>query len=646
MSPVCMTGFFFDIYTMCGIAGILNRHTQKGIEDRIILLRSINKMTDTLQHRGPDGEGYWINENCTVAIGHRRLSVIDLSNDAAQPMQRSLFSSLEGEEKRYTITFNGEIYNYIELREELYNHGYRFHSKSDTEVILAAYDFWEEECLQKFDGMFAFAIWDAKKNTLFAARDRFGEKPFYFYQDKEHFIFASEMKALWSIGIEKQPDNKMLLNYLALGYVQNANDKEQTFFENIFSLPPAHYLKFESGIFDYELHSYWKIDKEIIIDYTADQAIEKFNKLFSQSVNRRLRSDVTIGSSLSGGLDSSSIVASVFQNQSKKNQQTFSAVFPGFVKDESRYIESIIDKFNVRNYTITPTINGLVDDFEKLCYHQEEPFQSSSIFAQYKVFELASQHGIKVMLDGQGADETLAGYHKYIHWYLQQLISRKKFAEAMDEKNIFKKNKTPFRWGFGNYLATYLPAHAAIHLETKEYNKIIRQPDINKDFLNALRGREWEGIQKPIITKLNDILFFNTDTFGLEELLRFADRNSMAHGVEVRLPFLNHELVEFIFSLPANFKIHKGWTKWLLRKAMVKKLPAEIVWRKDKVAFEPPQKDWMKNERMTDYIHESKKKLVNAGILKSAVLQKPVTARGILEADNYDWRYLCAAHII
>lgn len=631
---------------MCGIAGIINKAPQTGSEAKSNLLRNIRKMTDSLAHRGPDGEGHWINEPGTVAFGHRRLSIIDLSDAGAQPMQRSLFSSLEGEEKRYTITYNGEIYNYIELRDELYSHGYRFHSKTDTEVILAAYDFWEEDCLEKFDGMFAFAIWDAKKRKLFAARDRFGEKPFYFYYDNEHFLFGSEMKALWTVGVEKTTDNKMLLNYLVLGYVQNANDKEQTFFENIYSLPAAHFLQFDLGAFDYEVHPYWKIDKEITSDLTADQAIEKFNKLFAQSVSRRLRSDVETGSSLSGGLDSSAIVANVFQSQLlNREQQTFSAVFPGFVKDESRYIESAIHKFPVSNYQVTPNVNGLINDFEKICRHQEEPFQSSSIYAQYKVFELAKQHDIKVMLDGQGADETLAGYNKYIHWYLQQLISRKMYKEAMLEKSIFRRNNTPFRWGFGNYLATYLPAHTAIHLESQEYNKVVRHPDISKDFINHLHGREWEGIHKPIITKLNDILFFNTTSLGLEELLRFADRNSMANGVEVRLPFLNHQLVEFIFSLPANFKIHKGWTKWLLRKAMVKKLPSEIVWRKDKVAYEPPQRQWMEDAAMIDYMHEAKKKLVSKGILNNSVLDKAIVPAGAHVADNFDWRYLCAAQI-
>lgn len=631
---------------MCGIAGIITKDPQTGINSKGILLQNIQKMADALAHRGPDGEGYWINDLGTIALGHRRLSIIDLSNAGAQPMQRSLFSSVEGEEKRYTITYNGEIYNYIELRDELHSHGYRFHSKTDTEVILAAYDFWKEECLERMDGMFAFAIWDAKKRKLFAARDRFGEKPFYFYFDDGHFVFASEMKALWSVGIDKTADRKMLLNYLALGYVQNANDKEQTFFEDIFSLPAAHYLEFDFAKFDFEVHSYWKLNKDVTADITADQAIDKFNKLFATSVSRRLRSDVETGSSLSGGIDSSSIIAGIFQNHSIEKQQTFSAVFPGFAKDESKYIDTAVQQFHVSNYQVTPNADGLINEFEKLCYHQEEPFQSSSIYAQYKVFELANRHHIKVMLDGQGADETLAGYHKYIHWYIQQLISRKKYKQAMLEKKIFQKNKTPLRWGLGNYLATLLPAHAAIHLESQEYNKILKHPDINKDLISSLHGREWEGIHRPIITKLNDILHFNTTSLGLEELLRFADRNSMAHGVEVRLPFLNHQLVEFIFSLPANFKIHKGWTKWLLRKAMVKKLPAEIVWRKDKVAYEPPQKTWMQNETMKDYIHEAKKKLVSARILNTTVLNKPVAAVGAHEADNYDWRYLCSAQIL
>ena len=288
----------------------------------------------------------------------------------------------------------------------------------------------------------------------------------------------------------------------------------------------------------------------------------------------------------------------------------------------------------------------MINDFETLCYHQEEPFSSSSIYAQFKVFELAQKHDIKVLLDGQGADETLAGYGKYIHWHLQQLLNRIKFGDFLKERKSLRKNNIPFKWNAGNYLAAFLPTHASIQLEKNEYHKSIHQPDISPDFIVALRGREWEGIHKPIITKLNDILYFSTRKMGLEELLRFADRNSMAHGTEVRLPFLNHELVEFIFSLPPAFKIHSGWTKWLLRQAMDKKLPNEIVWRTDKVGYEPPQHQWMQNKQLQDFIFESKKKLVNNRILKTSVLNKKIAPQNAHAKDNFDWRYLCAAQII
>ena len=600
-------------------------------------------MTDALTHRGPDGQAQWINRWGNVGFGHTRLAILDLSAAAAQPMHYL---------KRYTIVFNGEIYNYIELKEILYKKGYRFQSHSDTEVILAAYDCWKDDCLQQFDGMFAFAIFDAKEQTVFAARDRFGEKPFYYIADNKLFAFASEMKALWAVGIEKKTDEKMLLNYLALGYVQNANKKEQTFFEGIYSLPPGFFLKLNILTLHYRKHSYWDIDKDNVIKISSTDAIEKCNELFNLSVKRRLRSDVSVGTSLSGGLDSSSILAAV--NQSGTLFKTFSAIFPGFEKDESKYILAVtkyLSSFRPANMPLQqnftePSALGLIKDFKMLCYHQEEPFQSSSIYAQYKVFELARQHNVKVLLDGQGADETQAGYNKYIHWYLQQLAGKSNFVATQREKRLLNKNNISFKWGIRNYIAAYLPAHAAIQLEQNEYMKTIGQPDINKDFVAAQQGREWEGIHKPIITKLNDILYFNTHTLGLEELLRFADRSSMAHGREIRLPFLSHELVEFIFSLPAAYKIHDGWTKWLLRKMMDKKLPAEIVWRKDKVGYEPPQQQWMHNETLQDYMHEAKRKLVNKGILKKSVLDKKIIPKAAHDDNNFDWRYLCAAQIM
>ena len=236
---------------MCGIAGIFTLHQQPG------LLHQLKKMTNAIAHRGPDGEGHWINNTATTGLGHRRLSIIDLSNSAAQPMQFI---------NRYRITYNGELYNYPELKKILQQKGYTFQNKSDTEVILAAFDCWKEQCLQWFDGMFAFAIWDEKEKQLFVARDRFGEKPLYYFHDTTQFVFASEMKALWSIGIPKEMDDRMMLNYLALGYINHHADKEVTFYKNIFSLPPAHYFIISSAAFQSNPVRYWDIDKRIKIN--------------------------------------------------------------------------------------------------------------------------------------------------------------------------------------------------------------------------------------------------------------------------------------------------------------------------------------------------------------------------------------------
>ncbi|MDO9376668.1 MAG: asparagine synthase (glutamine-hydrolyzing) [Ferruginibacter sp.] len=627
---------------MCGIAGIISFH---GL---LVSRERVNRMTESLAHRGPDGQGFWTNSERSIGLGHRRLSVIDLSDAAAQPMHfKSPGDSNPALDPRYTITYNGEIYNYLEIREVLKQQGYQFRTHSDTEVILAAYDCWKEECLSYFDGMFSFAIWDNLEKTLFAARDRFGEKPFYFYEEKDFFVFASEMKALWVAGVEKKADDKMLLNYLALGYVQNANNKGQTFFEKINSLPPAHYLKLSLASGRAQVRTYWELDKEKTLKISSGDALDKYIHLFRKSVTHRLRSDVRVGTSLSGGLDSSSIIATISEvTKQQRRLPSFSAVFPGFEKDESVHIDSVVKKFRLQNHRVTPTAEGFIRDFQALSYHQEEPFTSSSIYAQYKVFELVKQQDVKVLLDGQGADETLAGYHKYIHWYLQQLVSRRKFRTADRERKIFRQKNIPFKWGTKNYFAAYFPAHTSIQLEKNEYYKTVSQPDINPDFIVSLRGREWEGIHKPIITKLNDILYFNTQKMGLEELLRFADRNSMAHGREVRLPFLNHELVEFLFSLPADFKIHNGWTKWLLRSAMSKKLPTEIVWRNDKIGYETPQAQWMQDLDLQDFMHEAKRKLVNGRILKNSVLNKKITPLPAHDADNFDFRYLCAAQII
>ena len=275
---------------MCGIAGIIS------VEQNENTGRRLQKMTHALAHRGPDGEGHWLKG--AAALGHRRLAIIDISPAAAQPMHYA---------GRYSIVHNGEIYNYLELKETLQKKGYTFTSQSDTEVILAAYDCWQQQCLQQLDGMFAFAIWDEQTQTLFAARDRFGEKPFYYSleQAPRSLLFASEIKALWAAGIPKERNDTMLLNFLTLGFVQNPADKASTFFNHIHSLPPAHYMRYRSSDGQLEIQPYWTLQpKATSYDGKPEAAIEQFFHLLQQSVRLRLRSDVAVGTSLSGGIDS------------------------------------------------------------------------------------------------------------------------------------------------------------------------------------------------------------------------------------------------------------------------------------------------------------------------------------------------------
>ena len=632
-------GNYLDIYNMCGIAGIIQS------DSSLYHKEHLKKMTDALAHRGPDGEGLWQNESGQVLLGHRRLSIIDLSNAGYQPMHLIPGPSPlrgEGEATRYTIIHNGEIYNYIELKEELKKKGYSFRSETDTEVIVAAYDYWQDECVDYFDGMFAFAIWDEREKELFAARDRFGEKPFFYYFDGKQLLFASEMKALWAAGIEKTPNQKMLFNFITIGYTDNPAQPGETFFENISKLPAATALKYNTRSNELILEKYWDIDPEKQHKKITDkEAIEQFHHLFSTSVKRRLRSDVTVGTSLSGGLDSSSIVAAVSPLTIHHSPFTsFTATFPGFKKDELEFSKQVKDKFNLQQFTVNVSADKMMNDWEKLCYHQEEPFGSASIYAQYKVYELAKQHHVKVLLDGQGADETLAGYHKYYKWYWQELFRNRKLFRSKELKAA-KEINVQERFGVKNMIASYFPGFATVTLENQYLLKAIKHEGLTKDFVK-LQSKE-AYYTTPDHFTLNGALHFNTCTHGLEELLRYADRNSMAHGREIRLPFLSHQLVEFVFSLPANFKIRHGWTKWLLRETMKDKLPESIVWRRDKVGFEPPQKSWMENKQVQDLIQEARKKLVNEKILKPEILKKEIQLLGSHAADNYDWRYFSAA---
>lgn len=607
---------------MCGITGMFSPH--KALPDETVL----NKACTALSHRGPDGEAQWKNAAATVWLGHRRLKIIDLSQAAAQPMCYG---------NRYHIIHNGEIYNYIELREHLSGKGMVFQTASDTEVILAAYAQYGEQCVEHFNGMFAFAIWDEQEGKLFAASDRFGEKPFYYYFDKEIFAFASEIKALWALGIPKEPDPAMMLLYLGPGFTNLPHQPERTFYKNIYSLPPAHGLTVEGRNTTPRIFSYWNLNRTVNSELSREAATEQFRSLFLGSVEKRMRSDVPLGTCLSGGLDSASVVSACRQvNTDQYRHSCFTAVFPGFEKDEALLSAETAALFGLNQITVTPGADELAGDLQKLLYHQERPVISSSAYAQYRVFKMAKENGITVLLDGQGADEVLAGYYRYLHWYLQELVFQP--SRLKKEIRAIRKNKMPLEWGWKNYAAAIFPKAAAKKLEQKAVASILGLTELNREYIRAYF--DTAAIHKPVVKNLDDILHFTTMQQGLNDLLQMADRNSMAHGVEVRLPFLDHTLVEFIFSLPSSFKIHDGFTKWILRSAMKESLPPSVVWNTKKTGFETPQQQWLQHPEIKEMTGDARKKLQEKGILKGS------KEKAVPQNDEQQWKYLCAAAFV
>ncbi len=622
---------------MCGIAGIIS------VNKNEVSHQCLKSMTDAIMYRGPDGEGQWISKNGKVGLGHRRLSIIDLSVNASQPMHYL---------DRYSIVFNGEIYNYIELKQTLAGQGYSFKTQSDTEVLMALYDKEKENCLSLLDGMFSFVIYDNADDEIFAARDRFGEKPFYYtYEPRKHFIFGSEMKCLWSVGVRKEINDRMLFSFLNYSAVQNPKDESETFYSNCTNLPHAHYLKLSVGSCTLTTKRYYDINiRNIDHTITETQAQEKFRELFYTSVKRRLRSDVAIGSSLSGGLDSSLIVC-VIDRIKKGNQQkqdTFSAIFPGFTKDEREHIDYVIKSTNVSPHFTVPDHDGIIKDMEKIFWHQEEPFESASIYAQYCVMRLAKENNVTVLLDGQGADEYLAGYHSYYHQFFNDL-----------KKNYSERSQSQYR----AYLELH-DANAVNDLMKKDLKYFIRMKmpktlKASKNFMSFYNHKKESffsdefynanirnnGIPYHYPKDLNSALYHNIFKGELQGLLRYCDRNSMSQSREVRLPFLYHELVEFVFTLPPYFKINKGWTKWILRTAFNGLLPREITWRKDKIGYEPPQTSWLQNKKIQEKIHESKRRLFEHHVISKKEFERSTSLNNSSERNNKNWKLWMAGEI-
>lgn len=593
---------------MCGIAGILS------LAERPVSEPRLRAMTDIIAHRGPDGFGQWLNPSATAALGHRRLSIIDLSAGGHQPMS---FLHL-------TITFNGEIYNYIELKRELSSKGYTFKTESDTEVLLMCYHLKGAACLNDLDGMFSFAIWDEQKKELFCARDRFGEKPFYYSKQGDELLFGSEIKQLFAAGIPKEINHNRLFYYAASGNMTDQKNLGETYYQHIHQLPHSHYMTVSANG-KISLKKYWEINTAVDHTIREKEAVEKFSALLQTSIGRRLRSDVPVGTSLSGGMDSTTIAGYICRDfQPGSSLNTFTATFRNFEKDESKYIGIFKERYpNINSYFVEPTVEGFFDEIHKLFFHHDEPMGSTSIYAQYKVMELAKKQQITVLLDGQGADEYLAGYNKYWVVLLNQLYASRSKDYNSEKEYVQKQIAYTHQPGFN---VSLMLRHPGFHRFLSNVKKTLIPP--RKAVLPSILHPDIQNqVSKDILRDdtlfqdLNDSLRQSVMFSGLQDLLRFADRNSMAHSREVRLPFLSHDLVEFVFTLPSSMKMHQGWSKYILRQSQAGRLPEEICWRREKIGYVTPQESWFKSPLATDFFRQIKTELSKSGVFQASYLQ-------------------------
>lgn len=568
---------------MCSIAGIIN-FKQKISEDLLKRMNFIQK------HRGPDDQGYFIDTN--VGLAHNRLSIIDLSPLGHQPMSN--------EDGTIWLVYNGEVYNYLELIPELKSKGHIFKSKSDTEAIIHAYEEYGIDCLQKLNGMFAFAIWDIRKKQLFCARDRFGIKPFYYYHKDNYLIFASEIKAILEDNeIDRSANSKVIYNFLEHGLLDYSNE---TSFCNIMQLPQAHCLILQQD--NFSIRKYWDIDAQNELNGECDKFYsEKFYELFEDSVKIHLRSDVPIGTCLSGGLDSSSIVCVandlLFPDDAQnvgERQKTFSSCFDDLRFDERKYINKVLEKTGAEANFVFPTPKGLIENIEKLIFHQDEPFNSASIFAQWNVMKLSKEKNVIVLLDGQGSDELLAGYPPYFSANFEELARKMAFFGLLKERALYAQSH-----GYSVLKSLLFAIAGSIYqfFKNPDKNDMISFPSSLPDALSNNNNNPLGNLYKPEYFKdiLKNRLYFDcVRGYRLSPLLRYEDRNSMAFSLESRVPFLDYRLVEYIFSLPDKCRIYNGWTKAVLRNTMKDVLPEEIRMRKDKMGFVTPQDVWMKND--------------------------------------------------
>jgi len=618
-------------------------------------------MNDLIRHRGPDDEGYVffsdqeavcvggedtpINTRIEqtpykpsglitefdllaksyMAFGHRRLAIVDLSPLGHQPMCDS--------QRRYWITYNGEIYNYLEIRTELEMLGHQFLSHSDTEVILAAYCEWGESCLSRFNGMWAFAIYDQKNDSLFISRDRFGVKPLYYWVSPEGVLaFASEIKQFTAMnGWLAKINPQRAYDFLAWGLTDHT---DETLFDRVFQLPPGCCLTLKVTDYARAIEKdgrlptknwYTLIPQQFSGDF--DDAVVLFRQHLTDAVDLRLRADVSVGSCLSGGLDSSSIVCLINELLHKKEisglQKTFSACSNVKRFDEREWIDKVVAATSVEPHYIYPEFDELFDQIPEITWHQDEPFASTSIYAQWSLFRDAAKSDVTVMLDGQGADEQLAGYHNFFSPRLASLFRSGRWFSMGKELCLMRKIHgysllTGFKFLVNaispEYLRDFLRRWGGktnafpLWLDSAKLACVPKNPHLVSGAAGA------NTIQKLSIAQLTGS--------NLQMLLHWEDRDSMAHSVESRVPFLDYRLVEFVVGLPDEFKLANGVTKRVLRESMSGVLPKDICNRMDKLGFVTPEEVWVKNVAPDIFVEKIKKAIeISGGIVNADALK-------------------------
>lgn len=599
---------------MCGIAAIFSLDGKKDLSSIVI-------MTRLVKHRGPDGEGIVLfeDESCLwvesekgcmpfakAALGHRRLSILDLSDAGRQPMN----------DGPLWITYNGEIYNYLEIRAELQKEGVAFRTETDTEVILKAYQAYGIQFLEKLNGMFSFVLLDRKLKKAFAVRDRFGVKPLYYFEGNGCLSFASEIKQFQAIPyFEARLNHQRAYDFLNYGVFDHT---DETLFRRVHQILGGHYAEIDLQKGCFHIMQWYHLPQREAIGYK--EAVEQCQALLRDSVKIRLRSDVEVGSCLSGGIDSSSIVclaSSALKENGHSRQKTFSARSEDPRIDEFVYMEKVKERSGSDAFYVTPIAEGLLQSFDQLLWHQDEPFASSSVFAQYALFSKVKDEGVKVMLDGQGADEQLGGYFEFYGIYLNQLMREGRFADLVKELKGAKKNNStmnPFRSLFKNMIPHgvkewlyYLMNKPSSKCPWIDFNVLECKPSPPHDSINR---KTFNSYAKEMLLKVN-----------LPMLLHYEDRNSMAHSVESRTPFLDYRFVEFILSLPPHFFIRNGMAKMLLRDAMRGIVPEEVLMRKDKIAFATDERRWLK-ENKASCMSLIKDAVKTTGIFTPAIIPK------------------------